>query len=486
MSSQTDFGKNFKNVVIISLDCVRSEALGCYPQKFPWRSRVFQGVKTPNINQLCAGGHRFEQAITHAPFTPAAHASLFTGLLPPKHNVRKFLGTKLSEDTMTLAEILSAEGWLCGAVIGSHALSKEYGFARGFDYYDDDIQTGFKDWILGERRGASEATDRAVAWLSSLKPDVRFFLFVHYYDAHNISVQPIDKSPHDDQARSSTGLRYFLRQTLPGPIQAIIRPIDRVIRSGYYSIRRNVLTGFNFVLRYFEAGEHYRRFGRRFMLSQTTKIDAQVGRLVKALSDQGQLDETLIVVLADHGDDFMEHGEPTHRMYLYDTTLLVPLIIYPRLGRRSVIKEQVRLIDVMPTVLSALGVQTSTSTEGESLIELVDAPVNEGVSKNPRKAYSETIFETIDNDVTEEVEIVSCYASLRTYPWKLIWNRLENSYELYRIDIDPHENHDCISNHLDLVTTMTTELRELAQGMPESVSSTNDILAEWLEALGYL
>ena len=123
---------SFDNVLIISLDCVRREALGCYPQRFSARVRYPQGASTPNVDRLSAGGHRFDQAITHAPFTPAAHASVFTGLIPPKHGLRSFTGSGLGDDTTTLAERLAAEGFRCGAVVGSHALSSEYGLSRGF------------------------------------------------------------------------------------------------------------------------------------------------------------------------------------------------------------------------------------------------------------------------------------------------------------------------------------------------------------------
>jgi arylsulfatase A-like enzyme len=115
---------SLENVVIISLDCLRREALGCYRQRFPWRSRFLAGARTPHIDRLCAHGHRFEQAVTHAPFTPVAHASLLTGLNPPKHGLRRFLGAALNDNVQTLAEVLSRRGWQCGAVVGSHALSQ--------------------------------------------------------------------------------------------------------------------------------------------------------------------------------------------------------------------------------------------------------------------------------------------------------------------------------------------------------------------------
>ncbi|RPI29616.1 MAG: hypothetical protein EHM61_01060, partial [Acidobacteria bacterium] len=114
----------FRNLVIMSLDCVRREALGCYPQQFPLRTRIGASPSTPNIDRLCRNGVRFDQAVTQAPFTPAAHASLFTGLTPPRHGIRRFLGSRLTHEANTLAEVLTSHGWSCGAVVGADALSR--------------------------------------------------------------------------------------------------------------------------------------------------------------------------------------------------------------------------------------------------------------------------------------------------------------------------------------------------------------------------
>jgi arylsulfatase A-like enzyme len=474
--------RKFENVVVISLDCVRREALGCYPHRFPWPARFLQTARTPNIDRLCADGTRFDQAVTHAPFTPAAHASIFTGLIPPQHGLRRFVGTRLNESSKLLAEILSAAGWACGAVVGSHALSREFGFAAGFHYYDDDIQSGIKRWHKGERRNADEVTDRALAWLKSLAKEQRFFLFVHYFDAHNLSAQPKDYASGMTQGSSPNSWRRSLRNILPGPIQAILRPVDQLVRRLWYAALEGAYRGIDWGLGYFEAGRRFRGEGRRYMLKQTSAIDTQIGRLIQALTDQDRLDKTLCIVLADHGDDFMEHGEPTHRQYLFDSTLVVPLIIYPRPGPRSEIQEQVRLVDLFPTILSTLGIEHEGGIDGDNLQELT-----ENRTTSVREAYSETLYERIVPG-HDETDVLTCFASLRVYPWKLIWNRLSDDYELYRLDIDPQERVDVADKHRDVVTTLSGELRQMAGEMPVNISETetDDILIERLTALGYL
>jgi arylsulfatase A-like enzyme len=474
----------FKNLLIISLDCVRREALGCYPHQFPWRVRIPNGSRTPNIDLLCANGHRFDQAVTHAPFTPVAHASLFTGLIPPNHGLRKFIGAELSENTLTMADVLTQNGWKCGAVVGSHALSKEFGLANGFDYYDDDIKTGIKRWNKGERRNALEVTDRAISWLSTLNPEDNFFLFIHYFDAHNIPVQPNIETTQIDQSPVNIGLRQKIKNWLPKEVQALMRPIDREVRSGYYALLRIIFVLSDFFLNFFEKSKRFEREGRRFMLNEVANIDAQFGRILQTLVDRGELEKTLIVIFADHGDDFMEHGEPTHRQYLYDTTLVVPLILYPFLGGRSVIGNQVSLVDLFPTLMSLLNVNTNNVMDGESLLPIIYNNNEFNIEKSIRNAYSETIFELIEGD--SEIDVLTCYASLRAYPWKLIWDRLEDSYELYNLESDPSEQKNLVKNHPQISADMSLKLRDLAKGLPQGVKTSNDLLVKRLEALGYL
>ncbi len=459
-------GERLRNVVIISLDCVRPEALGCYPQRFPLRFRLPRPLGTPNIDHLAASGHRFDQAITQAPFTSAAHASLFTGLIPPKHGVRTILGSCLAPGVTTLAEVLSAEGWKCGAVVGSHALAREFGLCKGFDHYDDDIDTGMTNWLLGQRRDAAEVTEQAVEWLGSVRQH-RVFLFVHYFDAHDVHKQASHGVAGD--SRQSRPLSLAAPGSLAArSVKAVARPLLRLVGPE---------------LNHFEIGPRYSGYGRRFMLRQVAKIDDGIGRLLTALSAHGELSTTLIVVLADHGDDFMEHGEPSHRMYLYDTTLRVPLIIYPKMGEGATVSSQVRIVDIFPSILDLLRIaDEGITTDGASLRTLLEA--RSATHGLPRPAYAETLMEST---TSEEAEIVSCFAALRKPPWKLVWDRLRNQFELYNIESDPRESSGFGAGHEHLVATLRPELMDLAADMPVSRRvADDDIIVQRLKGLGYL
>jgi arylsulfatase A-like enzyme len=153
------------NLIIISLDCVRREAIGCYHRIFPSYfhntipalnlrgmrrlKRIYEPVmnpiikwlfkpKTSYIDCIASKGILFTQAVSQAPYTPASHASIFTGLNPFNHGIRQFVGFKINPRAMTLAERLKRDGFQTGGIVGSNALGELYGLHRGFDIYDFD------------------------------------------------------------------------------------------------------------------------------------------------------------------------------------------------------------------------------------------------------------------------------------------------------------------------------------------------------------
>ena len=449
-----------RNVLLVSLDCVRPEALGCYPQRFPIRVRIPRGEKTPNIDHLANKGHRFNQAITPAPFTPAAHASLFTGLYPPEHGIRTMFGSKLKDKVLTIAERLTNGGWRCGAVVGAGALDHEFGLNKGFAHYDDDIQTGDTNWLLGERRDAVEVTDRAIKWLKSVNDD-KFFLFVHYFDAHTVHNFDPDIITKSETNVDST------EPSQSSPRSSIIRPLINLIRSASVD--------------YFEIGLPffiYSRYGRRHMIKQVNKIDTQIGRILNLLGKIGSLEETLIVLIADHGEDFWEHGE-------FDPTLRVPMIIYPKLGNQLVIEDQVSLIDIFPTIIAFLGMDSKgLDTQGLNLECLLSNGKLGRSALLSRPVYSETTWES---PPPGKIELRTVYAALRSPTWKLIWDRLKNNHELYNLYNDPGEVENLIQSYPSITTDFLGQLKDLAQEMPVSTDDeANEMVVNRLKALGYI
>ncbi len=402
------------NLVLVSLDCVRPESVGCYGERFPsllhpgkpllhFRgSRLVRPLadplldraagllvrpRTPVINALCARGERYRMAIAQAPYTPASHASMLTGQNPYRHGIERFVGCKLAPEAGTLAEHLQEAGFRTGAFVGANALSDVFGLDRGFDTYDCDMEE--EGVVMGDfalhRRSCEAVTRRALDWLEGAGPSRPFFLFLHYFDAH-------------------------------------------------------------------ERDDHY-SYQPLFQIRRTTDLDRSLGRLVAALERRGQLADTLFMITADHGNDFGVH-EAGHRCFLYDSTLRVPLVIAgPGSHPGTVVDEQVRLIDLMPTALERLGLPT-LPLEGRLPLEGIGLDHRDA----DRPAYSETFFERSADDWQTPRH---SYMSLRRPPWKLVVDRTTDTARLYDLDADPMETTDLGERHPEVVARMRAELDDM-------------------------
>jgi arylsulfatase A-like enzyme len=158
-------------------------------------------------------------------------------------------------------------------------------------------------------------------------------------------------------------------------------------------------------------------------------------------------------------------------------------MIYPRIEEQDISTNQVGLVDILPTVTSWLGVETPAGLDGRSL----------GVSGGPGMSgadatngvYSETVYDIHAQDA-DSIETLTCYASLRVPPWKIIWNRLQDRYHLYNLDQDPGEKIDLADVQMDIVASLSEKLRELAQSMPIVKEATDKTLVDRLRALGYM
>jgi arylsulfatase A-like enzyme/Tfp pilus assembly protein PilF len=291
------------NVVVLTLDTLRADRLGCYG---------FRGVDTPNIDSVASEGVLFEQATATAPMTLPSHASIFTGLIPPKHGVRDNGGFFVEEEATTLAERLNEAGWATGAFVGAWVLDSKWGLGQGFDHYSDRFDLSkYRVVNLGTvQKKGDEVMDLALAWLAGVK-ERKFFAWVHLYDPH---------TPYEP----------------PEP----------------------------FLSRY--PGQKY--------VGEVAYTDHVVGRLVAWLKGASVWDRTLLVLLADHGESLGEHGENAHTFFVYDATQHVPFVVRTPWGDRGRSRSQVSTVDVMPTVLDLVGLPPQPETDGRSLARLVLHP----------------------------------------------------------------------------------------------------------------
>jgi choline-sulfatase len=311
-SAQTS-PQNPPDVYLITIDTLRADHVGCYGYK---------QVETPALDALAADGIRFTQAFTHSPITNTSHITILTGLLPSVHGVTDF-GVPLSPQHVTAAELLKKQGYQTAAFIGAVILDSNTlapGLDRGFDFYDnfpksDDKDAGNNNDDKNKphwgrvERRASEVVDHAETWFTK-HPTGPHFVWIHLYDPHD----PYEPPP----------------------------PFSEKYKDHLYD-------------------------------GEIAYADSAVAHWIAFLKKAGVYDNAIIMVTGDHGEGLGEHGEETHGLFLYDSTLHIPLLLkMPAAANHgTVIDAQVRTTDILPTILSVTGIAAPPELNGESLLPLI-------------------------------------------------------------------------------------------------------------------
>lgn len=372
---------------------------------------------TPHLDRLARQGVVFERAYAQAPLTTVSHATILSGTYPQFHGVSDF-GVPLGAGVPWLPEALRARGFRTAAFVGALVLDPRSGFAAGFDRGFDAYDAGFRvrrpgeDRYLTMERRAGEVVARALRWVDS-RPPGPFLLWVHLYD------------PHDPYEPPSPFARSHASSPYDGEI---------------------------------------------------AYADAAVGTLLSGLEARRLLDGAIVAVAADHGESLGEHGEKTHGVFLYDSTLHVPLIVKlpgGRAGGRRV-RARVGLVDLAPTILDVLG--APGGMQGRSLLGLADGP-----AEAERPAYAETEYPR------------------RGFGWSALasWRVERFLYveaprrELYDVVADPEEVHDLAGTRSTIADRLAAQLAEFrARHSPRAERAGSrggePALAERLAALGYV
>jgi arylsulfatase A-like enzyme/tetratricopeptide (TPR) repeat protein len=407
------------NVILITLDTTRADRMG-----FLGSTRGL----TPNLDGLARQSVVFTHAYSQAPLTPVSHASILTGTYPQFHQVIDF-NYPLAKDLPYAPEILRAHGYRTAAFIAAVVLDPAGGapgFDRGFDtydapfgYYHSRLPSGASTRF--ERLPGEDVVTHALGWLSQ-NPRGPFFVWVHLYDAHD---------PYQS----------------PEP----------------------------FKTRY--AAEPYD--------GGVAHVDAVVGELLRQLKARGLYEGTVIAVTADHGESLGAHGEETHGIFLYDETIQVPLVIKlphnGEAGRR--IESRVELVDVLPTILQAVGVEIPKEMQGASLLELMKT--GEGVGEaaaswRDRPAYAQADYPHIAYGW-------SALQSLRT--GKYLYVQAPHR-ELYDEVADPQAQHNLAAESTAVADTVGDRLESFRQktmskgGAPKMLD--DPAARERLAELGYV
>jgi arylsulfatase A-like enzyme/Flp pilus assembly protein TadD len=374
---------------------------------------------TPQLDALATQSVVFEHAYSQAPITPVSHATILTGTYPQYHGIRNF-GDRLPPSVPFLPDILHAQGYHTGAFVGSIILDPKNGFASGFERGFDVYDAGFHRQKTGERREASMqrrgdvTLEHVLEWLGQQQGGP-FFLWFHLWDAHD---------PYNP----------------PEPFRS--------------------------------------RFPGAPYNGSIAYVDATVGKLLEYLRNQGLYDNALIAVAADHGESLGEHGELTHSIFLYDSTIHVPLLLKLP-GNRFAgqrVTAAASLVDLAPTLLEALGQTPPPAMQAHSLLPLVGNP-------HPGNHPS---FATGDH-------------SERSFGWSaLVSLRVGNQLfvraplpELYDLAADPGAKTNLYRVNrvaaLRLATQLDNFVKSISAGAPQALQDGLDEKSrEKLSALGYV
>ncbi|MCZ6699294.1 MAG: sulfatase-like hydrolase/transferase [Planctomycetota bacterium] len=368
-------------------------------------------IKTPNIDRLAHEGVIFSRVTAPAPITLPSHATIMTGLYPVHHGARANSRFRLADRNETLAEVLESNGFRTAAAVSSFILDSRFGIDQGFDEYDDKME-GLPDKgaLAVPDRPADETNEIALEWLRKHAGD-RFFLWTHFYDPH-----------HPWHPPEPFASEYKL-------------PYD----------------------------------------AEIAFADSQLGELLDLLDELGLTENTLVVFAGDHGEGLGQHDEVTHAFLIYESTIQVPLIIRcgSRLGGRTHIARPVGLVDIMPTVLSLLGIDAPVKMDG---VDLTQPPKADG-----RPLFMESTQALADHGWSSLLGVMEGTT-------KYIYGPIE---ELYDLSKDPFEQDDLAARQPDRVAAMKAHLVEFygddltAAGM---VQPTEELTAEELaklRSLGY-
>ncbi|MFX1409545.1 MAG: sulfatase [Promethearchaeota archaeon] len=436
-----------ENIILITVDCLRADFVGCLGSECNL---------TPNIDEFSRKGVLFTQAIVNGPSTPFSFPSIFASTYPlvdPNF-------PKLSRFRITLAEILKRSNFKTAGFNSNPYLSKYYNYDIGFTFFDDIFsenkelkQKGLKGLIKKYRKlfsflkklykririkykikppyqCAEKINKKALSWLKTNKG--KKFVWMHYMDSHHPFLPP-------KKYRTTNNHKMY--------------KAEKILKKNPPNVSQKNLTN---IKSQYKATIKY--------------LDNKLGDFFVELRTLDLLDNTLIIITADHGEEFKEHGDFSHNSKLYEELIHVPLIIVgPNLPSNVIIEDLVSLIDLAPTIIDYLTLSKIEDFMGISFIPLI--------RRQKENTYREGVF---SESLIKEGKVCLSYKegfrliSYRTKNWKLIINEEQNTKELYNLIIDPLEKNNLyyqklelarnyerkISNHIELEKKIKKELIE--------------------------
>jgi arylsulfatase A-like enzyme len=401
------------NLIICSLDTLRADHLSCLGNQ--------RGL-TPNLDRIAGEGALFSQTYATDIPTQPSHTALFTGQFGIRTGIVSHFhpAAYLPEETLWLPSLLRRNGYVTGAV--DHLFAMKDWFIRGYDDYMPPPGRS--------RSPGSVINGIGLPWITEQR-DRDFFLFLHFWDAHIPYVPP---SPFKE--RFTSGTSGWVDPGTMAKLEA--RPSYPLFKQNLYDFL-DAMPNLPYIADLYDAEVAY--------------LDLEIGNLFRHLEREGLLEDTMVVLFGDHGENMTEHDSWFDHAGLYDSVTHVPLILWaPGRIPASESDAMVTLVDVLPTVLETLGLPAVHEIDGRSLYPLMRG---EATSHRDAVMLSEATWQAA--------------RGIRTPEWKLIRFLQPTLYgrsgvELYDVRADPDEQHD------------------VADRFPEVVAELGDRLDHWVSA----
>ena len=436
-----DSGKKWVNVILISIDTLRADRLGCYGYERPTSPHLDRFARREAV--------LFEQAINTGGGTLPVHMSMLTSLPPTVHDVLPDNGNTLAPERITLAEQLREVGYTTLAFTGAGFTVAKFGFDQGFDLYDD----AGGDFL--------KILPKTYAWLEQNRSEP-FFLFLHTYDVHS----DWKELPYD----APGGFNGLFTQDYSGDFDGCLfgECASELLALLNRKFQQRELTSeklftaedLEFIQGLYDGGIAY--------------VDQELGQLFRKLRGLGLYDESLIIVTSDHGEEFLEHGLFLHHQN-YEEVARVPFLMkLPKSDNGGTrVPGLVSTLEVMPTVLDVVGVAPNPEVQGRSVLRLL-----EGGRAGRRWVYMAGGLE-----------------KLRTSRWSVLFDSSQTPVQLFDLEQDPGENQNLLGQYPDTATDLSLRYREVRRAQLafrqtlEGTKGKAELSAEEIEdlrSLGYL
>ncbi|MFQ5491643.1 MAG: sulfatase, partial [Phycisphaerae bacterium] len=400
------------NILLIMIDTLRADALGAYGPA---------DTGTPNIDAIAAEGVVFNRMISQAPWTQPSIASLFSSRYAGVHKVvnytQAFKATYQGAQRVmvfdksfeTLAECLQSAGYATAALVANPFILTEYGFAQGFDHFD----TSFAQNTTPGR----VVNDSALIWLNERDQSKPFFMYLHYMDVHGpFDAAPDFLSPLLDQVEKIPNKRRLTDEEFQN-----LRYLNKLPRIYLADAQRH------------ERLYPFREYWLARYQAGVRQIDHFIGDVRQRLADLGLWDDTYVIITSDHGEALCEHGQWEHGWSVHHTDLWIPLILrWPgHLPANRRVRQTLRLIDLMPTLLDQLRLDRPKGLQGYPLTSYIAGRP----PSRPALAFAEA------------VKIGPEQKGIYVGDWKLMVTPATGSRQLFNIAKDPYEQNNLLDRY---------------------------------------